>query len=247
MITEAAYPFFDLFDRIYIVNLLGRPDRRDEMLEDLRLAGVPADVAVKWFYLSIPPDGLAGFPSLGAHGCFMSHLAILRDARKHGYKRILVMEDDLSFTDFFLDHQPEVVAALNETDWDFIHLGHVLTLRPRQHFKLIPADPKLLLQCTHFLAIRDTIIPDLVDFLEAILSRPPGHPDGGPMHVDGAFCTYRAANPGCRTFYAHPNLGGQRSSHSDVTPAFSFETYPGFNFLFTSMRRFKNKLRRKNR
>lgn len=242
--TGSAKAFFDTFDRIYIINLLGRADRRNEMLEELKLVGIDPNEGAKWFFLSLPPEDDGGFPSLGARGCFMSHLAALRDARKHGHRQILIIEDDLSFNEYILTRQEEILQVLEETEWDMAYLGHILTLRPRQHFKLIPADPNLHLQCAHFLAVKNTVIPALVDYLEAVLSRPPGHPDGGPMHVDGAFNMYRIAAAGaCRTFYAHPNLGVQRASHSDISPSFTFETYPGFAFLFSTLRRLKNKMR----
>ena len=55
-------------------------------------------------------------------------------------------------------------------------------------------------------------------FMEELQQRPPGHPDGGPMHIDGAYSTFRVQNPDVVTLIASPNLGWQRSSRSDVTP-----------------------------
>ena len=50
-------------------------------------------------------------------------------------------------------------------------------------------------QCAHFLLINAAALTTVIKGLETILSRPAGHPLGGPMHVDGAYTTIRAQNP----------------------------------------------------
>ena len=59
-------------------------------------------------------------------------------------------------------------------------------------------------------------IPKLIDGLETILSRPPGHPFGGPMHVDGAYSTIRMQNPDLKTYAHRPSLAFQRPSRTDI-------------------------------
>lgn len=68
----------------------------------------------------------------------------------------------------------------------------------------------------HFYGVNGRVLDRLVAFLELVMSRPPGHPDGGPMHVDGAFSTFRQQNPDVLTLAASPSLGWQRSSRSDI-------------------------------
>jgi hypothetical protein len=59
-------------------------------------------------------------------------------------------------------------------------------------------------------------LPALVEGLERIASREFGHPDGGPMHVDGAYSTLRVQNENLRTLAFFPTMGYQRSSRSDI-------------------------------
>ena len=84
----------------------------------------------------------------------------------------------------------------------------------------------------------------LLRFLEELQQRPPGHPDGGPMHLDGAYSTFRAQNPDVVTLIASPNLGWQRSSRSDIYPNAWFDRVPGFRQLAGAARTSKTWLKR---
>jgi hypothetical protein len=64
-----------------------------------------------------------------------------------------------------------------------------------------------------------------------VQQRPGGHPDGGPMHIDGAYSFFRERNPDVMTLIACPNLGWQRSSRSDVFPNKWFDRWPVFRQL----------------
>ena len=68
-----------------------------------------------------------------------------------------------------------------------------------------------------FYAVHGQILDPLIAYLEAVLTRPAGHPDGGPMHVDGALTMFRERHPGPLTLVARSNLGWQRSSSSDIS------------------------------
>jgi hypothetical protein len=59
----------------------------------------------------------------------------------------------------------------------------------------------------------------MIAFLEAGSTRPSGHPDGGPMHVDGSVNGFRAQNPEVRMQLSDPSLGHERSSPSDIHPS----------------------------
>ena len=77
----------------YVINLEDRTDRRAEMEQQLRRVGWQAA-----FVPAIRPADAADFPSVGARGCFLSHLATLnRPAGGH----VLLMEDDLDFVPDF--------------------------------------------------------------------------------------------------------------------------------------------------
>lgn len=71
-------------DKIMYINLEHRTDRRTEIETELNKFELPYERynAIK------APDGV---------GCVMSHLNVLKLAKKRGYKNILILEDDFTF------------------------------------------------------------------------------------------------------------------------------------------------------
>lgn len=198
----------------FVINLPERTDRRREVERELARAGLPAGWAE--FYPAVRPAAAGDFPSVGARGCFLSHLGALRLALARGWANVLVMEDDLAIDPALAADAAPVAAALGGGGWDFAYLGHLLPAAPggatfRPHTGPIVN--------AHFFAVSGRCLPALVGFLDTVLSRPAGHPDGGPMHVDGAYSTFRAQHPEVVTLVAARSLGGQRSSRSDITPS----------------------------
>jgi hypothetical protein len=107
--------------------------------------------------------------------------------------------------------------TLQDGRWHFAYLGHVEAMpatgdEPAWQFTGHP------LVTAHFYALNRAVLRPLRDHLQACLTRPPGDPLGGPMHVDGAYSFYRARHPEALTLIAAPSLGGQRSSRSDIYP-----------------------------
>lgn len=61
------------------------------------------------------------------------------------------------------------------------------------------------------------MIEAMVGYLEAMLKRPNGSPEGGPMHVDGAYSWFRRAHPGVAAYVCTPSVAQQRYSRSDIS------------------------------
>jgi len=233
---------FDFFDRSYIINLPERSDRRQEMERELKRFGlsVPSD-RVK-FFPAIKPHDKGEFPSIGARGCFLSHLEVLKEAKNQNLNNLLIMEDDLSFTQLLIEEQDEIANKLQRLNWDFAYLGHGVSLLPhREVFFQEYSEPLML---AHFMALNQQTIIQLVDFLEEVLKRPGGHPDGGPMHVDGAYSTFRQQNSSVITLIANPSLGFQRSSPSNIAGYKWFDVLPVVSQLANAVRKVKNSHRR---
>jgi hypothetical protein len=204
----------DYFARGYVINLPERTDRRREVERELvALAAPPGWIE---FFPAVRPDSAAGFPSLGVRGCFLSHLAVLKRAAELGLPNVLIMEDDLAIFSRFGERSTRFLSALAGRDWDMVYLGHLLPDEPEtgEPFR-VHTGPVI---GGHFYGVNGRTIPKLIDFLEAVLTRPPGHPDGGPMFSDGARTMFRARHPEVVTLLATPSLGGQRSSRSDLSP-----------------------------
>lgn len=77
--------------------------------------------------------------------------------------------------------------------------------------------PSTTIGTTHFVATADDSIGALHEYLQAMIARPAGHPDGGPMDVDGAYCWFRRQR-NARTLIADPEIGRQRASSSNISP-----------------------------
>ena len=136
-------------DMVYIINLKNRNDRKkrildlldgislnrnkikfidainskidyykkeyDEIIENIKFRLFNNDqkgfeIFIKWSF------------QLGAYGCLLSHLKIIKDAKKNSYKQILVLEDDITFKSSLII---DLNIAMNyvPSDWDFLYLG----------------------------------------------------------------------------------------------------------------------------
>lgn len=194
--------------QIFVINLKHRTDRRLAMREQLASVGWSAE-----FFPAIRPQEPAGFPSIGARGCFLSHLSVLKKAEHAGAQQVVILEDDLNFVTAFADHWRSAMSALARHEWSIFYPGHTMKDLPAG---LSRVAPETGIQCTHFMVISGRALAKLITGLETILSRPPGHPLGGPMHIDGAYSTIRAQNHTLATYAYFPALGYQRSSRTDV-------------------------------
>ncbi|HEY6919542.1 MAG TPA: glycosyltransferase family 25 protein [Tabrizicola sp.] len=205
-----------LFDRIYVINLPDRTDRRREMEAQLARIGLAGDPLVAYFPAVRPADK-GEFGSLGERGCFLSHLGALKDAVAQGHRSILILEDDVDWTPAALARNARL-DALRDTDWGFLHggRGHDRAA-PDGAISLVRLEPERELLLGHFIGLRGAVIGQMVDYLEAMLARPKGSPDGGPMHVDGAYSWFRRARPEVAAYVCSPSVAQQRSSRSDIS------------------------------
>lgn len=234
---------FDQIQRIYIINLAARADRRAEMGEQLERIGLGLQFAKVRLFEAIRPNDAGGFPSVGARGCFMSHLGALRDATAAGFERILILEDDLNFSPDFMDRAPAIMARAAAADCAMFYGGYEIAdalAGSGDAIGCTEIPPNVAVRTTHFLGIQAPAIEAAARYLNTMLSREPGHPDGGPMHVDGAYSWFRRANPQWRTFAAVPELGYQRASRTDIHNLRWFDKVPGIRNIVAGLRRTRN-------
>jgi glycosyl transferase family 25 len=235
-----THPLF-LFDRVYIINLASREDRRKEMRDQLKRIGVGMIDSNVEFFEATRPDSPGEFPSIGARGCFQSHLNVLQDAKEKKYSSILIFEDDLNFSNDFLSRFADMFRELQEQSWAFFYGGYRIDtgidLRLEGCVLIQPTDA---VGCAHFLALQAPAISIAADHLDAMSKRAGGDILGGPMHVDGAYCWVRSSNPELNTFIANPELGYQRSSRSDIYKIRWFDRLPLLKGIVASLRKFRN-------
>ena len=230
----------DHFGLTRIINLPDRTDRLREVTQQLHALNMRFEPGKVELYVARRPTELSGFSSLGARGCFQSHLEILKDARERDVQSVLVMEDDCEVLPRNAEAIAQAAAELQAQEWGFAYFGHIIPEAPRAASALVPFDGPL--QTTHLYAIHCSAIGPIIHYLEACLRRPPGDPIGGPMPVDGAFTMFRAAHPEVKTYIAQPVLALQRSSRSDITYR-SIELVPGIRQAMSFARVMKRSLK----
>ena len=228
------------FGHLFVINLPERADRRREMDEQLALVGLGLDHPGVTLFPAVRPGDRGEWPSIGARGCFMSHLGVLGAARGRGLERILILEDDMDWTSGFLANGESVLAALEARGWDFVHGG---LDRGTSQTAPVPAPlaPETPIGQTHFIALAGPAIGQAEAFLSAVAARPGGDPDGGPMHVDGAYCWFRKAHPEIAAFAFEPALAVQRASRTDIHDPSWFDRTPLVAPLVGLLRRLRNR------
>lgn len=237
----------DYFERIFIINLPARTDRQAEIAAQLKAIGLSLDDANLELFPAVRPDAPEGFPSIGARGCFMSHLSVLRTAQRLGLRRVAIFEDDLDFSADFNTRIASIIDQLESVNWSMFYGGYHMTRMPGDpaHRGLVESQPDELIGTTHFVVFQGEAISAAVRYLEQILGRPAGDSDGGPMHVDGAYNWFRRANPRFKTVLATPELGFQRASRADIHDLRWYDTTPLVRDGVACLRLVKNALMRR--
>jgi hypothetical protein len=136
-------------------------------------------------------------------------------AIQEGVKRLLIFEDDVVFDKKFRAQESEAIAAISGREWDIVHFGYAACDPPPESARGLCKSPAAVMGL-HFYAMGGEALPVFARGVRELLSRPPGHPLGGPMHVDGALCHVREANPDLKAFVYCPTLGDQSNSPSDI-------------------------------
>lgn len=232
------------FDALYIINLPSRPDRRKEMIEQLKLADIEAGDPRVCFFNAVRPVEKAGFPTVGTRGCFLSHLGVLKLAQQAGHRTILLLEDDTNFAIRSPEDLEVLGRQLGEREWDFVYPGF-LSITPATELTsaLSVVDPASSVMGAHMMLIRSTVFATLIAYLEDMLTRPTGSAEGGPMHVDGAYSWFRREHPSLTTLVCSPQLGYQRPSRTDIHRLQWFDRTPVVRSIVQRLRRARAKSR----
>lgn len=234
----------DFFQQIYIINLPERTDRRDEMQEQLNLIGLSLQHPKVSLFAATRPQDAGEFESIGARGCYMSHLRVLQDAKAKNLSRILIIEDDLNFSKDFLTKIDKTIENLSQIDWKLYYGSYNL----KEPISIDASQPTYeilfttVLMTSPFMGFQGEIISELVDYLELLLTRKNGDSRGGPMHVDGAYFCFRGLNPSYKTIISMPQLGYQRSSRTDIYTLRWYDSVIIVRNCVAFFRKLKNKL-----
>lgn len=187
------------FDKIYVINLDRRPDRYEAFQKEIAKYGIEN---VERFSAIDGTTIMANNINLlaGEIGVLQSHLEIVKKCKEEGLKNVLIMEDDVYFSDEILKLD-EYMAAVPE-DWEFLYFGgnHVYGEPP------VPVNDKVLklnytvaLQCV---AINGSIF----EVVEGVLPKMQKQVDAYYADLQNTFNAYG--------FY--PNMAKQTAGFSDI-------------------------------
>jgi glycosyl transferase family 25 len=194
---------FEPFDSVRIINLPERRDRRREMMRELTTLGLANDPRVA-FFPAIRPAEAGPFSSIGARGCYESHLAILREAVAAD-RSVLILEDDCAFT-------PSVHSYEFSGDCDIFYGGYYAT---------DPENPAAgLIFGSHMMGFTATGATKICAYLDALEF------EGTHPTIDAAYVWFRRAHPDVRTCFASSTLAVQRSSRSDIADLAFYDRVP---------------------
>jgi len=102
------------FDQLYYINLEYRKDMYDSINNVIDNLGFDRSKVTR--IDAIKTDN-------GVYGCALSHIKTLEDAKKNGYKKVLIFEDDFEPFDYH-ETITKVDKFLNEVeDWDLLMLS----------------------------------------------------------------------------------------------------------------------------
>ncbi|CAL8281083.1 unnamed protein product [Lota lota] len=129
------------FNKVFLINLKRRSDRRERMLSTLNVLGVDITVteAVDGKALNSSQiqamgiDMLPGYKdpysdrvlTRGEIGCFLSHYNIWKQVAMQELQEVLVLEDDVRFEPRFCSRLKEIMKNVKTAglDWDLIYMG----------------------------------------------------------------------------------------------------------------------------
>jgi len=111
----------EFFDKTYCINLERRSDRWEECLNEFKkyeLTGIDRFIAVDGKKLN---QTSSGFMTPSRLALVKTNVNILEDAIKNNYNSILILEDDVEFTDQ-VKNMESFFKSLPE-DWDMLYFG----------------------------------------------------------------------------------------------------------------------------
>lgn len=224
------------FDKIFVINLEERSDRLERVSDVLHFLEIPferfsaihKDSVVGLFNTFIKRNPESTITRPGYIACLLSHLTVYKIALDRGYKKILILEDDV------LVHKN--AKALMQTffkdvpnDWDMIHFGYLplsddLQTWSHNNFNHIKCSSGMLfrskgLWCCHAYAIKSEFMKETLEFYNTSDLK-------DWKEIDRHFVELQALNfklfPNIkRNFYGcFPSLFGQVASMSDLSPGF---------------------------
>jgi hypothetical protein len=145
--------FWDQVDGVLVVNLDSRSDRWQalqaataRLIPATKLHRLPATLGA-----ALPGYGLTPWfrgrkrdkTWAGRAGCTLSHRAAIAHARQHGWRTLLILEDDIEIAPDFSAVLAGLAEVLPRVDWDVCYLGYTDPVSPYRTLAELPAHHSL--------------------------------------------------------------------------------------------------------
>ncbi|MGJ8726227.1 MAG: glycosyltransferase family 25 protein [Roseibacillus sp.] len=160
-------PLLDHFERIAVISLPEREDRRSRLVKNLTAHQLATPDDLTWVEgvdgrKSPPPSWWTQGP--GAWGCRFSHLNVIQQAHQDKLDSVLILEDDVTFHPRASEWLDTLMPVLPD-DWGQFFLGGEFLNKPK------PANTPLLLKSngigrTHAYAVRGTLFEKLIELIK---------------------------------------------------------------------------------
>ena len=195
----------EYFDKIFCINLDRREDRMEMANKELskfniefeRFSAVDGNNIKKEDYTTNP-----NIP-VGAVGCLLSHLNLIKTCKERGYNRVLILEDDIILSDDFESRFKEYIKEIPE-NWDMFYLGG--NHNEHSGMKLNMISPNVG-KCSHtFSAHAYAINEKMFDETISIISK-------AEKEVDVYYSEFQNRK-NIYTFF--PGIASQKADYSDI-------------------------------
>lgn len=151
------------FDKTYCINMDKRPDRWEKVsktFSDLGIEDVHRYSGVDGSTLDLENMNYKKSLLAGELGILETHLNLIKEAKEEGLEKILIMEDDVCFTDE-ISKFDEYLSAVPE-DWDLLFVGgnHVYGQPPvKVNDKVLKLNHTVAIHC---LAVKNTVFDTII-------------------------------------------------------------------------------------
>lgn len=187
----------NFFDHVYCINLDKRTDKWQACQEEfarIGLTNVERFSAVDGKKVDVESNLLPG-----EIGIIMSSIAVLTDAKEKGYEKILILEDDVQFSDTFVRDWNQWSQEIPE-DWEMLYLGgNLVGWQPNRISSHVHVGTNIF--AIHALGLRSSVFDSMISAIDM----------NTPVDV-----TYGHQSRNFNSYLMVPRMAWQRPGRSDI-------------------------------
>lgn len=161
------------WDKIYIINLKRRSDRKNKLINKLENAKINNyefidaidgdDEKIKNNFKKLKKENYTKIKTSGHYACLLSHIYVIEKAIENNYEQILILEDDIQFIDNFLDK----IKKIKLFKYDLVYLGGLI---PEYKFLMTDWCKHNSIICTYSYIINKNIYNDILSIYKTYLN-----------------------------------------------------------------------------